>query len=190
MIHHVKQKLRLNLNANVVDAIVHFNVKATAVRLCRLLRDKQACWGRGRLLCRRASCQVHFSHLFLPSFTSDTSFHSPRQVSLPLGSPPASNRHVTVPRRSLDWSSAQGCADRFSGVHVVPRPGIIVLTERLSHVCRRITLPCNNSLSPHGVHLVCLDHSISEEMLGLPLIGCDCGSSLMQSWLGCQIKPN
>lgn len=80
MIHHVKQKLWLNLNANVVDAIVHFNVKATAVRLCRLvelalLRDKQARWGRGRLLCRRASCQVHFSHLFLPSFTSDTSFH-------------------------------------------------------------------------------------------------------------------
>lgn len=160
MIHHVKQKLWLNLNANVVDAIVHFNVKATAVRLCRLvelalLRDKQARWGRGRLLCRRASCQVHFSHLFLPSFTSDTSFHclaafpSPG-VSLSLGSPPASNHHVTVPRRSLNWSADQGCSDRFSGVHVLPRPSMIVLTELLSHVCRRITLPCNNSLSQHG----------------------------------------
>lgn len=157
MIHHVKQKLWLNLNANVVDAIVHFNVKPTAVRLCRLLRDKQARWGRGRLLCRRASCQVHFSRLFLPSFTLDTSFHclaafpSPGlSVSLSLGSPPASNHHVTVPRRSLDWSTAQGCSDRFSGVHALPRPSMIVLTELLSHVCRWITLSCNNSLSQYG----------------------------------------
>lgn len=44
--------------------------------LCILMsKQQQACWGQGRLLCRRASCQVHFSHLFLPSFTSDTSFH-------------------------------------------------------------------------------------------------------------------
>lgn len=35
MIHHVKQKLWLNLNANAVDASVHSNVKATLAPLSR-----------------------------------------------------------------------------------------------------------------------------------------------------------
>lgn len=82
MIHHVKQKLRLNLNANAVDAIVHFNVKATAERAGRLAelalsQDTPARWGQSRL---------SLPESFLPGslFTPASAiFHPGRVLSLP-----------------------------------------------------------------------------------------------------------
>lgn len=181
MIHHVKQKLRLNLNANVVDAIVHLNVKATAVqqtfaRQAGMLGPRPTPPSESFLpgpLLTPVSAILHLGHvLSLPGC-----FPSPGLSVSRLATCLQSSRHW----RSLDWSSAQGCADGFSGVHVVPRPGMIVLTELLSHVCRRVTSPCNNSLSPHGFVLCVWVTPFQRKCSDCLLIGCDCGSSRMQS---------
>lgn len=158
---------------------------------CRLLRDKQACWGRGRLLCRRASCQVHFSHLFLPSFTSDTSFHclpSPGLSASRLATCLQSSRHCAAEEPRLVLCS--GLRRQIQRCSRCPSARYYCLNRTSVSCLPSDYLAMQQLPVTTWVHLVCLDHSISEEMLGLPLIGCDCGSSLMQSWLGCQIKAN
>lgn len=181
MIHHVKQKLRLNLNTNVVDAIVHLNVKATAVqqtfaRQAGTLGPRPTPPSESFLpgpLLTPVSAILHLGHvLSLPGCFSlarslclsarhlppiITSLEEPRLVL-------CSGLRRQIQRCSRCPSARYDCLNRTS-VSCLPS-GYLAMQQ----------LPVTTR-----VRLVCLGHSVSEEMLGLPLIGCDCGLSRMQS---------
>lgn len=94
MIHHVKQKMWLNLNANAVAASVHSNVNPTMANDPARVFVRQACWAIAELP-SRFTVHTCFCH---PSPQTPPGCYFPHQVGDSLGPPPASNHHVTVPR--------------------------------------------------------------------------------------------